>query len=363
MKKLLPLFILTIISLPFFLPQHAIGKEEKSCDKSFMLKGKGPDGDYKEVKLTVKRRFNDYSPKEIPGEIEKEWKIRYSKSDFKRIADPSWKYNCAGYVFERLWHKGKYWFMADVFYDVIVKNFGKQISSVIGFGGAKMDDVVVWFNNKVPSHIAIVNGLDDGKIFIGTKDAQESVYAGTLSTDKENPLENCGTPWIYRIDTASVTVEEVSPGDCDGSPVKSKSGWVSESVIDPGKVQGTSVRDYTIDSISLDKIGITMPGNSRFTITFSGLPKVVEDGMQFDLTVSGSAEKKGDALLRLGFGTIGITSDKMLQTFDIGRGTMENKAVYKFTLPPGATQAAFTVSIYDNQGMVDLFYWRWKKKK
>lgn len=115
MKKILSLFILTIISLLLFSPQYTVCKEDKSCDKSFMLKGKGPDGAYKEVKLTVKHKFTDYAPSEIPAVIEKDWKIRYSKSGFQLIADPSWKYNCAGYVFDRLWHKGKYWFMADVF--------------------------------------------------------------------------------------------------------------------------------------------------------------------------------------------------------------------------------------------------------
>lgn len=262
MKKL---FLLSIF-LNCFLWAIAQKQERKNCKKSFMLKGVDINGRKREVILTTTKRFYDFTQQEL-GLQNIDDKKRYDGYPYTKIGEPSQQQDCAGYVFEKLFHKGKYWVTGEVFYKLIVKNFGKKINNEFTWGDVKVGDVVIYINDlDVGNHIAIVKevittGSVATTVKIETKDGTQGVFLHTLpnltSLSNDPLITIMGKPSIFRIDASAIEVTPFSKGECDSaSPFKNWIGvWYNRD--DPYKLtikdNGGGILSCSYDSVPVKR--------------------------------------------------------------------------------------------------------------
>ena len=222
MKYLLPALLFF-----FYLPviaQDKNGKEKRNCNKSFILKGRGIDGSMKEVILTVTKRFYDFSAEGLRKQNSDD-KSRFAGYDYTKIGEPSQKQDCAGYVFDKLWHTGKYWITGPTFYEMIIKNFGTKISNGLTWGNVQEGDVVIYIDELGrANHITIVKSVSTAfevttGVTIETKDGKEGVFKHTLpnltSISNDPLVRSWGTPTIFRVDAHRIILTPSGSGDCD----------------------------------------------------------------------------------------------------------------------------------------------------
>ena len=144
------------------------------------------DGRERTSALNVQRMANPEADFRPGSDLLEDFKANedrkaYRPLHWRRVGDPTWRYDCAGLVLNSFWPMGPYWVTAPELYTNFLVPFGERLSSATGTVGA--GDVMAFRGEGTVKHVAIILNSTPVRSLVAlkirTKDGEESTFENT----------------------------------------------------------------------------------------------------------------------------------------------------------------------------------------